>query len=359
VAFDLEKLFLDVFAPARGETVTVLHDLPHGAVADTPAWADRRALAAEWRDAIADFASRHGLRVNPLVTYPATGTNNGDLPLEAVCDGAPRSLPEIIAGSTIVLALTQFSASSPLYWLSRKHVRLRAASLPGVARSMQATGLAADYREVAQRCTRLVPLFDTAVTIEATFSTGHVCRFDVSDGKPPLADSGQLPATLGPDDIRVGNLPAGEVFVCPVERSDSATRGELPVDEDGELVVLDVAANRIASVAGDGPAAARWREELAGEPARANIAEVAVGCNPQAAVTGIVLEDEKAGFHWAFGRSDSHGGTVGPGAFTAPDRVVHQDIVYARQSPIVCARLDFVAATGDRTTAIRDGELLV
>ena len=30
-----------------------------------------------------------------------------------------------------------------------------------------------------------------------------------------------------------------------------------------------------------------------------------------AEVTGCVLEDEKAGFHWAFGRSDHLGGVVG------------------------------------------------
>jgi hypothetical protein len=86
---------------------------------------------------------------------------------------------------------------------------------------------------------------------------------------------------------------------------------------------------------------------------------VAIGCNDRAVVRGIVLEDEKAGFHWAFGRSDAMGGTVGPADFSAPDRVIHEDVVYARQSPIVCQQLDFVTAAGARTTAIRDGELLI
>lgn len=93
------------------------------------------------------------------------------------------------------------------------------------------------------------------------------------------------------------------------------------------------------------------------EPARANIAEVAIGCNDKAVVSGNILEDEKAGFHWAYGRSEHLGGTVGPEEFSAPDQVVHQDIIYARDSRIVCQKLDFVFAGGARHTVIVDGEL--
>ena len=125
------------------------------------------------------------------------------------------------------------------------------------------------------------------------------------------------------------------------------------------VVVLVVRENRIVEVRGPGPEAERLRREFGDEPARCNIAEVAVGCNDRAVVRGIVLEDEKAGFHWAFGRSDALGGTVGPDDFSAPGQVIHEDVVYARESPIVCARLDFVTAAGERTLAIRDGELLV
>ena len=39
-----------------------------------------------------------------------------------------------------------------------------------------------------------------------------------------------------------------------------------------------------------------------------------------AIVTGNVLEDEKAGFHWAYGRSEHLGGVTGPDAFTSLSR---------------------------------------
>jgi len=87
-------------------------------------------------------------------------------------------------------------------------------------------------------------------------------------------------------------------------------------------------------------------------------AEVAVGCNESAAVTGNVLEDQKAGFHWAYGRSDFLGGTVGAGDFSSPGQLCHDDMVYTRGNSIVCRRLDFIIQNGERETAITNDVLL-
>ena len=96
--------------------------------------------------------------------------------------------------------------------------------------------------------------------------------------------------------------------------------------------------------------------DFAADPARGNIAEMAFGCNDHARVTGNVLEDEKAGFHWAYGRSDHLGGTVGLAAFRSPAHVVHQDIVYAKESPISIARADLIDREGRRTAVIEGGD---
>ena len=89
-----------------------------------------------------------------------------------------------------------------------------------------------------------------------------------------------------------------------------------------------------------------------------NIAEVAIGCNDRAVVTGNTLEDEKAGFYWAYGRSDLFDGRIGVEDFSSPDKVRHVDLVYARGNPIVCTRFDFLLLDG-RQTAIMDGVLCV
>jgi len=110
-------------------------------------------------------------------------------------------------------------------------------------------------------------------------------------------------------------------------------------------------------VQGVGLIANQKRQEFKEEKALRNIAEVAVGCNEKAAVTGNLLEDEKAGFHWAYGRSEHVGGTKTPKDFSSPEKVLHQDIVYAKGNPIVCQKLDFIFPDGTRKTAIVDGEL--
>ncbi len=359
MAFAVETLVRDVFAPLAGETLTILHDLPHDGVPDHAVWRDRRDMARRWHDDLVRTAGSLGLTVNPLCTYAATGSHSGDLPADAEQDGRSVVLEDVITSSNIVLFMTEFSASAPLFLLTRDLPDVRGASMPGVVPAMEETGLAADYREVAEVCRRLVPLFAAADVIDLTFSTGHACTFDIGDGKPPQADTGLLPPGLGAAGTRIANLPAGEVYVCPDEAPGSRTAGEIPVPVDGEVVIVEVHENRIVDVRGSGAAVEKARSEIFSEPARCNIAEVAVGCNDRAVVRGIVLEDEKAGFHWAYGRSDALGGTVGPDQFSAPDRVIHEDIVYAGESPVVCALLDFVTAEGERTTAIRDGKLLI
>jgi leucyl aminopeptidase (aminopeptidase T) len=159
--------------------------------------------------------------------------------------------------------------------------------------------------------------------------------------------------------FRLRNFPSGEVFVVPNESPESKTKGEIPVAAGDEIIILIVEKNRIVDTLGEGPIATQKRPEFQHEKALCNIAEVAIGCNDKAVVTGNVLEDEKAGFHWAFGRSDFLGGTVSPKDFSAPDKVLHQDIVYAKGNPIVCERLDFIFPDGTRKTAITDGRLIL
>ena len=73
-----------------------------------------------------------------------------------------------------------------------------------------------------------------------------------------------------------------------------------------------------------------------------------------AEVTGNTLEDEKAGFHWAFGRSDHIGGVVGVEDFQSPETVVHQDIVYAKGSPVEVESAVLMYPDGRRVSVIVD-----
>ncbi len=357
MSFSLGKLFRDVFAPQVGDVVTIMYDRPHDGIQDTPEWRERREMAEEWQQEMLHFANKYGMQVNPVVTYEATGVHNGVLPDHGLQGGQTVRLQDVAQNATIIISMPQFSATAPLVAFTKENENLRVASLPLVSRAMQETGLSADYSKIASTCAQLAPFFEQADGIEVTFSTGDVCYFDISDHRVLLQDNGLLPPGTGQAAFRVRNLPSGEVLAVPNESPSSNTHGTIPVRYGSELAVFVVEHNQIVDVRGDGPLAAQKRDEFRNEKATRNIAEVAIGCNDKAVVTGNVLEDEKAGFHWAYGRSDQFGGTVGPKDFSDPSKVVHWDTVYAKGNPVVCQRLDFVRSDGTRQTVIRDGVL--
>jgi len=357
--FSLERMFVDVFAPRSGEIVTLMYDVPHGEIPDTHEWQERRQMAEEWHREIARFSSKYEISLNPVVTYEATGAHNRELPEYGSCRGKRVRLEDIAEDSSIIISMPEFSASAPLLVFTKKHEGLRVASLPTVSKGMQESGLSADYSRVAETCAHLAPLFNQSDGIEVMFSTGDTCYFDLSDDKPAIQDDGRLHPGADRSAFRLRNLPSGEVCVVPNESPDSRTAGRIPVSYGDESAVFVVRHNRVMDVCGDGPMTAEKRRAFRDEMALRNVAEVAIGCNDKAVVTGNVLEDEKAGFHWAYGRSDHLGGTVGPKDFTAPIRALHQDIVYAKGNPVVCRRLDFVFPDGTRRTVIRDGVLSI
>jgi hypothetical protein len=352
---NLRKLFLDVFDPQRGETAAVLIDLPHGAIADTEPWKQRRAMAKRWLGALSELGAERGFDVLPLVSFDATGMNNGQLPAAATQNGAPIVLEEIAPRVTLLLALTEFSASAPLIGWTRRFPRLRAASMPRIAPEMEETALAADYAQVARSCERLRTRLAAAHSAEFEFSTGDEFRFDFRF-RVAEVDDGQLRRDA--PEPRLINLPSGEAYTAAYEGErdvPSLTSGILPIWYENEIVRLRVEENRVVEVRGDSAAARVFRDFLFLDPARCNVAELGLGCNPMARVWGNVLEDEKAGPHIALGRSEHLGGVTGPDAFRDARNVWHEDFVYARKSPIQIQRLSLVDCEGRREPLFMNG----
>jgi leucyl aminopeptidase (aminopeptidase T) len=342
---DLQKLFSDVFDPQPGETALVLFDTPHDQIYDTPAWAERRTMAARWHAALAQLGQQRGFGVLPLASYPASGAHNAQFPAEGLLENQPILLDDLGAQATFVLALTQFSASAPLVGWTERWPRLRAASMPMVSPEMERTALAADYLQVARTCAALRARLARAQLARIRFSNGDELTLDLRF-RAAHADDGQLHADKAPP--RIVNLPSGEAYTATYEGErpglPSQTRGVLPVEWRGEIIRLEIDHNRVADVLGHSEAAADLRNFLALDGARRNIAELGLGCNPQARVWGNVLEDEKAGPHIALGRSEHLGGATGPSAFEDPRHIWHHDFVYASESPIAITELDLIDA---------------
>ncbi len=360
-AFDLEKLIIDVFDPQPGEVVLVMVDLPHGAWADHGEWQARREMALEWHRAFEDLGDRIGFGVHPLLTYEATGAHNGPLPPGGELGGEPVRFDDVMMGTNIVVALTEYSATAPLSQYAAQSPALRAASMPMVSKRMEQTALAADYGEVARKSHTLKARLDGATGADVEFSTGDAMHFDLRY-RQAEADDGQLHA--GKEGARIINLPSGEAYMAPYEGeregAPSRTEGTIPLMLQGELVRVLVQENRIVEVLGDGPGSEEAREWLDVDEARRNIAELGLGCNDRAVVTGNVLEDEKVmGMHWAAGLSEHLGGTVGVEAFSNPGNAVHYDVVYPEGGPIQVTSLVLTYEDGSSEEIMRDGQYTI
>jgi leucyl aminopeptidase (aminopeptidase T) len=354
----LEKLLLDVFHPHSGEVVLVMIDLPHENLSDNELWKSRREMAADWHSAVNRLGDRRGFRVLPILSYLATGNHNAQLPKTGEMGGEHVKIADMFQRVNIVVAMTEFSATAPLAEYSQQLPSFRAASMPMVHTGMMETALSADYQQLALKCQTLFDFLDHAVGAELVFSTGDKLYIDLRNRHAKI-DDGQLPADQ--NGSRVINLPSGEVYIAPYEGEipgePSNTTGWVPVIWGDEQLVLEVENNRFTSISGNKQSAVEELQKwLDTDNARRNLAELGLGCNDKAVMTGNVLEDEKVfGVHLATGRSDHIGGVVGPADFSDPDHVVHHDIVYPFDSVLFVERLIVEYENGTKEILIQDG----
>jgi leucyl aminopeptidase (aminopeptidase T) len=107
------------------------------------------------------------------------------------------------------------------------------------------------------------------------------------------------------------NLPAGEVFVAPVSASGTAiidvSMGRFDLSRSPLELTFDNGS--VVSIGGDHAEGLEDLLEPFGDPAR-KIAEFAIGMNPKAMVSGIIVEDEKVAgtAHVAIGNNAGFGG---------------------------------------------------
>lgn len=384
----LSALLDSVFAPAEREGwLTLLVDLPDARVPDHEAWADRRRIAAEWFAQLQANAAALPFSAIVFCVYPNVGSNNNDLPdtalvadsmatfeaLVGVTDPVPatgpaspaaRRLPfsEILQASSVVLALTEMSATAPLKLLAAKH-DFRGATLPGFSRAMISV-LALDYERVHDRVVQFKTRLDRAESVTVSLAADdsvYESRFDLR------FRSGHASGGLMREPRMVGNLPSGEAYIVPYEGEregePSRTTGQLPVQFGDEIVVYRLERNRAVEVLSTGPRSEEERQRLRAEPAYGNMAEVGIGVLGEWGVqaVGSTLLDEKLGLHIAFGRSDHFGGVTSPAQFRDPANVVHIDRVYVEsvQPRIHVREVAFAYPDGTREVIIRSGTFVV
>jgi leucyl aminopeptidase (aminopeptidase T) len=231
----------------------------------------------------------------------------------------PNTIAHALGKATVALAPTVYSISHTRARIAATARGVRIAGMSSLTETAFVSALPIDYRLLERSTAVVARALTSARTCRLTSNAGTDLTLQVS-GRTAHEDNGNLrePGSFG-------NLPAGEAYIAPIE-----TEGDGTVVVDGSLagygllrqpLRLHLHNGRIIDAEGE---AADWllRTLDAGRRGEGRtIAELGVGVNPGAQVSGTVIVDEKARgtAHVAFGTNISFGG--------ANDASVHVDAV--------------------------------
>ena len=251
-----------------------------------------RALGEALREAAA------ALGAEPVTTVMEPRSVDGEEP--------PAAVAAALAAARVFIAPTLRSLSHTKARKAASDGGARGATLPGVTEDMLARLMSADFPAMAARSRAVAELLTAADRAHVSCPRGTDLTLELG-GRTAIADDGDLTA-----DGAFGNLPCGEGFISPVGGEGTLVAASLATlglpDEPVRMTVRD---GRLADAEGEW--GARWAALLdgAGEQGR-NLAELGVGTNERATLTGLILEDEKmlGTVHIAFGASAGIGGTV-------------------------------------------------
>jgi leucyl aminopeptidase (aminopeptidase T) len=196
----------------------------------------------------------------------------------------------------------------------------RGATMPGVTEDMLARVMAVDFELMAARSKAVAAVLDAGQVARISCPRGTQLTLELA-GRPGISDDGDLTAAGA-----FGNLPCGEGFIAPIGGDGRLVASSLaPLGISDPPAEIDVHGGRIVSAQGGLGEQFIKLLEAHGELG-SNLAELGVGTNDAATLTGVVLEDEKllGTVHVAFGASAGIGGTV-----SVP---IHLDVVVLEAS---------------------------
>ena len=256
-------------------------------------------------------------------------------------DGAepPDEVARLMAAVQVVVAPTRRSLTHTAARRAACAAGARVATMPGITEDTLVRCLQADYHRIASRTDFVADVLTRGRVARVTTPAGTDVTLPI-EGIRAIASKGLV---LEPGQF--GNLPSGEAYLMPQERLsqgvvvvDGAMAG-MGIIEDAPIRI-DVEDGMAVRIEG-GREARRLRElmDAAGPQAR-TVAELGVGTNDRATITGTILEDEKilGTVHVAFGNNASMGGTVNvpfhlDGVLLRPTLVVDDHVLLEEGRP--------------------------
>lgn len=185
----------------------------------------------------------------------------------------------------------------------------RIASMPGINEDVAKRTLVMDCKKLKEENNVLIKKLKKGRILRVTTKKGTDISLKIFN-KKWFDDSGVYSRKKD-----FGNLPAGEVSFMPAKGKsegvfvvDGSIGGLGLVDKPVKIFVENGYVTRVLG----GKTAKRLERSLITRKHR-NIAECSLGTNPNAKITGVVLEDEKVKgtIHIAMGNNQSYGGSVG------------------------------------------------
>ncbi len=373
----LEEAFTSLFetnmGTKKGNKILVFSDTLRPDETPSPGDLDRRARLHQTAEEAANFASRvYGNTA--FVSYPATAAPGAEPPegLWRAALGNPvvdrlasdgilsdmlkktATAEQLASAERIVLAGKEAAADVIVAMAnnSTSHTRFRAlanvagarfASLPNFDPEMFFTSMRVDWHLLAERTARLAAAVNEAVEITVACRNGTRMRFD-KRGRDAKGDDGLLTAPGS-----FGNLPAGEVYLAPLEGTSEGVMviEYAPTRKLASPLELVVKGGMAAEIRGDEPYRAKLEEKFAESGKNRNIAELGIGTNDRATRPDNILEAEKimGTIHIALGDNTGFGGSV-----STP---FHEDYVFY-QPTLTALRED-----GTSRVLLQDGKLLL
>jgi leucyl aminopeptidase (aminopeptidase T) len=278
----------------------------------------------EIADAIAAAARRRTHAVL-AVSFPML-SRNGEEP--------PDDVAEALITADAAALVTRFSLSHTRARLAATNSGARVASMPNITVDMFTRTLPTDYTHLETVGRDLAAQLTAAERCLITAPAGTDVELVLS-GRGGRSDDGDL-RTPG----AFGNLPAGEGYIAPYEHEGEGTivfdASIATIGLLDEPVRVELADGRAVAATGDKAAELLWILDSGGPNGR-TVAELGIGTNPAATITGVILEDEKAvrTVHIAFGTNTGIGGenqaevhidgVIRDPTVTLDDRVIMRD----------------------------------
>lgn len=223
----------------------------------------------------------------------------------------PKFVSELMQKFEVVLCPTTKSLTHTNARRNASKKGARIASLPGITKEIMIRGLNADYKKIAALTIKLSKMMDKTDEIRITAPNGTDITMSIKGRKAIPSKGLFLKKGEG------GNLPTGEAFAAPVE---GTTNGVFVVDgsmagigiTNKTPIKIEVKKGLVAKISG-GPQANKLTKMILpfGKKGK-NIAEIGIGTNDKAKLSGLILEDEKVKgtVHIALGDNKTMGGNV-------------------------------------------------